>query len=93
MAWQVKIADSARKDIKKLDRKAQTDIVRFLRERVAEVDDPRQTGKALKGDMCDLWRYRMGDYRIICEIQDGVVTVLVLRARHRKEVYRRGREL
>jgi mRNA interferase RelE/StbE len=40
--------------------------------------------------MCDLWRYRMGDYRIICEIQDRVVTVLVLRVRHRKEVYRRG---
>lgn len=89
MTWRVEIADSARKDIKKLSRKAQADIVRFLRERVAEGDNPRQSGKALKGEMGDLWRYRVGDYRLICDIQDGVVTVLVLRVRHRKDVYRR----
>ena len=89
LAWQVEIKDTARKEIKKLDKQIQAAIVRFLRERVAEVDDPRQNGKALKGDMGELWRYRVGDYRIICDIQDGIVTVLVLRVRHRKDVYRR----
>lgn len=90
MAWQVRISETAQKDIRKLDRKVQSDIVRFLRERIENAADPRQTGKALKGDLGELWRYRLGDYRIICDIQDLVVTVLVLRVRHRKEVYRRS---
>lgn len=90
MAWLIRIAEIAQKDIRKLDRKAQSDIIRFLRERIENAADPRQTGKALKGDLGELWRYRLGDYRIICDIQDLVVTVLVLRVRHRKEVYRRS---
>lgn len=89
MAWRAEIGESARKEIKKLDRQVQADIVRFLREKVENADDPRRTGKALKGDLGDLWRYRVGDYRLICDIQDGIVTVLVLRVRHRKEAYRR----
>jgi mRNA interferase RelE/StbE len=88
LAWHIEIKRTTQKEIEKLDKKAQTAIVSFLRERVAGAEDPRQTGKALKGEMGDLWRYRVGDYRIICDIQDGVVTVLVLRVRHRKEVYR-----
>jgi len=90
LAWLIRIAEIAQKDIRKLDRKAQSDIIRFLRERIENAADPRQTGKALKGDLGELWRYRLGDYRIICDIQDLVVTVLVLRVRHRKEVYRRS---
>jgi len=89
LAWEIRIAEAAQKDIRKLDRKVQADIVRFLRERIENAADPRQTGKALKGDMGELWRYRLGDYRLICSIQDLVVTVLVLRVRHRKDVYRR----
>jgi mRNA interferase RelE/StbE len=88
LAWRIEIKRTAQKEIERLDRKAQTAIVSFLRERVAGSEDPRQTGKALKGEMGDLWRYRVGDYRIICDIQDGIVTVLVLRVRHRREVYR-----
>lgn len=89
MAWLIEITEAAQKDIKKLDRKVQKDIVRFLHERVEPAADPRQVGKMLKGDLGDLWSYRLGDYRIICDIQDNVVTVLVLRVRHRKSVYRR----
>lgn len=89
MTWRVEIKETARKEIKSLDRSVQTGIVKFLRERVAESDNPRRTGKALKGDLGDLWRYRFGDYRIICDIQDEIVTVLVLRVRHRREAYRR----
>lgn len=89
MAWQIEIRETAQKEIKKLDKQVQAIILRFLRERVAAADDPRQNGKALKGDLGELWRYRVGDYRIICDIQDDIVTVLVLRVRHRKEVYRR----
>jgi len=89
LIWRVEIKETARKQIKSLDRQVQASIVKFLRERLAESSNPRQTGKALKGDMGDLWRYRVGDYRIICDIQDEVITVLVLCVRHRKEVYRR----
>lgn len=91
MAWQINIAESARQDIKTLDGKVQKDIIRFLHERIENADDPRHTGKALKGDLRELWRYRLGDYRIICDIQDNVVTVLVLRVRHRKDAYRKKR--
>ena len=90
MAWLIRIADLAQKDIRKLDRKVQGDIIRFFRELIELSVDPRQTGKALKGDFGELWRYRLGDYRVICDIQDLVVTVLVLRVRHRKDAYRRS---
>jgi mRNA interferase RelE/StbE len=86
--WRVEISRSAEKQIRKLDRSAQEAIVRFLRERVQAADNPRQWGKPLHGDKGALWRYRVGDYRLICEIQDERVTVLVIRVGHRKDVYR-----
>jgi mRNA interferase RelE/StbE len=87
-SWRVEISRSAEKQIQKLDRTAQGLIVRFLRERVQATDNPRQWGKPLLGDKGGLWRYRVGDYRLICDIQDERVTVLVLRVGHRKDVYR-----
>lgn len=89
MAWRIEISQTARREIQKLSKKAQADIVRFLREKIEPAENPRHAGKALKGDKNDLWRYRIGDYRLICAIQDRVITVLVLRAGHRKEVYRK----
>jgi mRNA interferase RelE/StbE len=86
--WTIEIKRTAEKQIQKLDRKAQQLIVRFLRERVAPADDPRQWGKPLHGDKRGLWRYRVGDYRLICDIQDEKITVLVLTVGHRKDVYR-----
>jgi mRNA interferase RelE/StbE len=87
-SWRVEISRSAEKQIQKLDRTAQALIIRFLRERVRAADNPRQWGKPLHGDKGGLWRYRVGDYRLICEIQDERVTVLVIRVGHRKDVYR-----
>ena len=87
-SWRVEISRSAEKQIQKLNRTAQESIVRFLRERVQAADNPRQWGKPLHGDKGGLWRYRVGDYRLICEIQDERVTVLVVRVGHRKDVYR-----
>jgi mRNA interferase RelE/StbE len=88
LAWTIKIARSAEKQLTKLDRTAQRLIVGFLRERLADSDDPRQWGKSLRGDKIGLWRYRVGHYRLICDIQDEKVTVLLLRVGHRKDVYR-----
>jgi mRNA interferase RelE/StbE len=59
-----------------------------LRDRLQPAENPRQLGKPLQGDKGGLWRYRVGDYRLICEIQDERITVLVLRVGHRKDVYR-----
>jgi mRNA interferase RelE/StbE len=86
LAWEIKLTNTARKQLKKLDHEAQQRIHRFLIERVRQ--SPRDIGKALKSQMSELWRYRVGDYRIVCEIQDTAITVLVVRIGHRREVYR-----
>jgi len=66
-------------------------IFRFLDERVAKLDDPRSIGEALKGsELGDLWKYRVGDYRIIARIEDEKVQILIVRVGNRREVYQRG---
>ncbi|MGB9236125.1 MAG: type II toxin-antitoxin system RelE/ParE family toxin [Terriglobales bacterium] len=87
-AWRIEITRTAEKQITKLDRAAQRSILDFLRERVQTAADPRHLGKALRGDKKGLWRYRVGDYRLICDVQDERVVVLLLRVGHRKDVYR-----
>lgn len=77
-----------RKQITKLDPQAQKSVLRFLRERLAGADNPRQWGRAPQGEKRGLWRYRVGDYRLICDIQDDKITILVLELGHRKDVYR-----
>jgi mRNA interferase RelE/StbE len=86
--WRIEIARTAEKHILKLGRTAQTAIQKFLRERLAATDNPRQWGRPLQGEKRGLWRYRVGDYRLICDIQDETITVLVLEIGHRKDVYR-----
>jgi mRNA interferase RelE/StbE len=88
LARRIEITRTATKRITKLDPQAQKSIVRFLRERLAGADDPRQWGRALQGEKRGLWRYRVGDYRLICDIQDRKITILVLELGHRKDVYR-----
>ena len=86
MSWKIDFTASAEKELAKVDKNGAKRIIKFLRERVSV--DPRSFGKALKGDHSGLWRYRVGDYRVICEIYDETITVLVVRVGHRKEVYR-----
>lgn len=89
MAWTINISATAVKQLKKLDKTAQKRIVSFLHTKIEVTHNPRQQGKALKGDKGGLWRYRLGDYRIICQIQDEIITLLVLEVGHYKEVYRK----
>ena len=86
--WRVEITRTAEKQITKLDYAAQRSILRFLRERLSSSDNPRQWGRALQGEKRGLWRYRVGDYRLICDIRDEEIVVLVLEVGHRKDVYR-----
>ena len=88
MAWTIEYAETAKKQLRKLDRAAARRIVDFMDERMAPSKDLRGMGKALKGPLGDLWRYRVGDFRVICDIQDKVLTVLVLQIGNRREVYR-----
>ncbi|MFN3601950.1 MAG: type II toxin-antitoxin system RelE family toxin [Dietzia sp.] len=90
MAYRVEVTPQVQKAITKLgrqDRAAQQRIKSFLEERIQGCDDPRYLGKALRGDQ-HLWRYRVGDYRLLCSIEDRRVTVLVVDLAHRREVYR-----
>lgn len=87
MTWTVEFDDAAAKELRKLDRQAQSDILRYLRERIATDEDPRRFGKPLSGELTGLWRYRVRNYRIICNIEDDKLIVLVVRVSHRKDVY------
>jgi len=78
--------DWSERAVKQLDRTMARATVRFMNERVHGSDDPRLIGKPLRG--AGLWRDRVGDYRVLCRIDDGVLTVLVVELGHRREVYR-----
>ena len=89
MVWQIEVSDAARKQLSKMERVEAKRITAFLRQRIASLDDPRQLGEALQGTrFAGMWRYRVGDYRILVEIRDEVVTVIVIGVGHRGEVYR-----
>jgi mRNA interferase RelE/StbE len=88
LAWAVSFEPRALGELKKLDRPASRRLVRFLQDRIRGNHDPRSLGKPLTGDKVGLWRYRVGEYRIVCRIDDARHEVLVLRVAHRKDVYR-----
>lgn len=88
MVWTIDYTDRAIAELGKLDRQSAKRIMKFLDERVAALDDPRSTGKVLTGPLGGLWRYRVGDYRIICAIEDPMLRILVVGNGHRKDIYR-----
>ena len=85
--WRVEFDRDAARDLRKLDTTTQRQILRYLRERIATADDPRRFGHALSHDLKGLWRYRVGDYRIVASIEDDRFIVLVVIVGHRREVY------
>ena len=88
MAWTIEFDPRVEKDLRKIGPQAARRIRDYLRDRIAVLEDPRQLGHPLKGQLAELWRYRIGDYRVVCELRDEVLVVLVVRIGHRKEVYR-----
>ena len=87
MKWHIEFEKSARDTLEKLDKPVRTQIEKYL-DKLAALDDPRKRGKGLSGSRAGQWRYRAGDYRIICEICDNVLVVLVLSIGHRSKVYK-----
>ena len=89
MAWTVRIGNIAERQLRKLDRPIQKRILDWLNDRIEGCKNPRHWGEPLKGDYAGLWRYRVGDYRILCDIQDQKIVVLVLTIGHRGQIYKR----
>jgi len=86
--WRVEFDVRAAKELKKLGSVARREITEFFNQRIATELDPRRFGKSLSGNLAGLWRYRIGDYRVICVIQDEKLIVLALKVGHRREIYR-----
>ncbi|MBX9705413.1 MAG: type II toxin-antitoxin system RelE/ParE family toxin [Gammaproteobacteria bacterium] len=89
LGWAIKVTKVAFKQLEKINKFSQKRILNFLHSKLENTADPRMLGKALTGHSIGIWRYRVGDYRIICDIQDKTVTILVVTVGHRKEVYRK----
>ncbi|NTV75821.1 MAG: type II toxin-antitoxin system RelE/ParE family toxin [Holophaga sp.] len=89
MAWRIELSPAAQKGLRALDPVAARRLLAFLKERIVPLEDPRVLGEALTGSRLGaFWKYRVGDYRIICAIEDGDLLVLVVRIGNRREVYR-----
>jgi mRNA interferase RelE/StbE len=85
--WRVEFDPDAARDLRKIGHEGQRLVLAYLRKRIATADDPRRFGRALTGDLKGLWRYRVGDYRIVAAIEDDRLVVLVVTVGHRREVY------
>ena len=89
MVWIIEYADNTLKQLKKMDRQVARSIFEYLDERVSQLENPRELGKKLAGPQYGAyWRYRVGDIRIICDIKDQKLIILVVEVGHRKEIYR-----
>ena len=88
MTWTIEYTETAKTQLRKLDKQMARRLVDYMNERIARLEDPRSQGTALTGPMGGLWRYRVGDCRVICDVQDGALRVLVVRVGRRDTVYR-----
>jgi len=90
MAWRIEFESAAQRELSRLDPQIAKRVLVFLHGRVAQLDDPRSIGEALKGSrLGEFWKYRVGEYRIIASIEDSALRILVVRVGNRREVYRR----
>ena len=86
MSWKIDIDSTASKYLAKIDKSIRQKLIKAINQ-LTELDNPRKLGKALQGKYVGFWRYRIGDYRIICEIKDEIITILIIKIGHRKEIY------
>ncbi|MBK8814452.1 MAG: type II toxin-antitoxin system RelE/ParE family toxin [Methylococcaceae bacterium] len=87
MAWTIEYSDKALKALKRLDRQIAERIINAMEQKIAHKENPRQDGKPLSGRLAEYWRYRIGDYRVICLLKDEVMTILVVDIGHRGNIY------
>ena len=90
MAWKIELDPAAERELGKLDRQVARRLLDFLHKRVAKLDDPRSLGEPLTGSrLGEFWKYRVGDYRLIANIEDNILRILIVRIGHRSTVYRK----
>ena len=89
MAWKVDITPEARAVLRRIGTTDAQRVLKFLFERLQNRENPRIIGEALKGNLREFWRYRVGDYRIFCRLEDSIVTVFVVHIGHRREIYKK----
>lgn len=87
MIWKIEFDADVEKDLRKLGHTAQKKILNYLKEKILHTENPRLFGKPLSGDLKNLWRYRVGDYRILAQIEDDYFIILIVHVGHRKNVY------
>ena len=86
--WTIEFDSAAQREFERLDKSVALHISKFLHQRVASLENPRLIGEGLHGTLSDYWKYRVGDYRIICSMEDEKLVVVVVRIGHRREVYK-----
>ena len=89
MTWKIEFDAGVEKDLKKLGHIAQKQILKYIKEKIIPSDNPRVFGEPLSGDLNGIWRYRVGDYRLLATIEDEQFVILVIQVGHRKDVYRK----
>ncbi|MFI3216055.1 MAG: type II toxin-antitoxin system RelE/ParE family toxin [Methylococcales bacterium] len=88
MKWSIEIKKKALNELSKISKNDRVKIGIFLNETLENLDNPRQYGKALEGKFKGLWRYRVGNYRIICDIRDNELVIIAVEIGHRSRVYK-----
>ena len=86
MSWTYNITERALKQLQKLDPQNRQRIIAFLDDRIVETDNPRQWGKQLKGELKNIWRYRVGNYRTLCQLKSETLIILVVDVAHRRDI-------
>lgn len=89
MSYKVEYSKNAQKQIRKMDQYTKVLLMNWITKNLVDCDDPREHGKQLKGNLKNQWRYRVGNYRILCEIEDERLIILVINVGHRKEIYKK----
>jgi mRNA interferase RelE/StbE len=88
LAWTLRLSETAKRQLRKLDAGSAQAILRYLNRLLLETSDPRERGSGLRANLAGLWHYRIGDYRVICSIEAHELVVLVLQIGHRRDVYK-----
>lgn len=89
MNWQIKVSKKAVKELAKVNAPERTKIWNFIKYTLPKMDNPRNQGKALTGNLKGLWRYRIGNYRLMCEIKNDKLIILIISLGHRKQIYQK----
>lgn len=88
MSWRVEFTSGALRQLKKLDPFVRRTLIAWVEKNLEDCADARAHGKSLVGDKSGLWRYRIGDYRLLCRLDDGRLVIEAIKVGHRREVYK-----